>query len=54
LDHKCTLEHISAKIISRRALAKNLFSSGSGSGSFQKSYPDPVKNRPIPQRCCIY
>jgi hypothetical protein len=23
----------------------------SGSGRFQKSNPDPVKNRPDPQRC---
>jgi hypothetical protein len=36
-------------------LAKNLYRSGSGSGSgtgsgrFQKSDPDPVKNRPDPQ-----
>jgi hypothetical protein len=32
-------------------LAEKLFRSGSGSrsGRFQKSYPDPVKNRPDPQ-----
>jgi hypothetical protein len=40
------LEDISTKIIFRRNLAVNLFRSGygSGSGRFQKSNPDPVKN----------
>jgi hypothetical protein len=31
------------KKMSRRSLAENLFTSGSGSGCFQKSDPDPVK-----------
>jgi hypothetical protein len=44
-------EHISAKYISRRNLAYNLFRSGSGSRRFQKSDPDPVKKRPDPQHC---
>jgi hypothetical protein len=38
-------------------LAENLLGSGSGSrtgsGLFQKSDPDPVKNRPDPQHCII-
>jgi hypothetical protein len=36
---------------SRRNLDETLFLSGTGSGSgrFQKSNPDPVKNRPDPQ-----
>jgi hypothetical protein len=32
-------------------LVENLFRSGSGTGRFQKSYPDPTKNRPDPQHC---
>jgi hypothetical protein len=40
---------------SRKKLAVNLFRSGSGSGTgsgrFQKTDPDPVKNRPDPQHC---
>jgi hypothetical protein len=35
--------------ISRKKLDKNLCRSGSGSGRFRKSDPDPVKNRPDPQ-----
>jgi hypothetical protein len=31
--------------------AENLFRSGSGSGRFQKSDPDPVENRPDTQHC---
>jgi hypothetical protein len=30
---------------------ENLFKSGSGSGRFRLSDPDPVKNRPDPQHC---
>jgi hypothetical protein len=32
-------------------LAESLLGSGSGSGRFQKSDPDTVKNRPDPQHC---
>jgi hypothetical protein len=35
----------------RRNLIENLFRSGSGSGLFQKSDPDPVQNRQDPQHC---
>jgi hypothetical protein len=37
----------------RKKLAENLLGSGSGSGCFRKSDPDPVKNRPDPQHCLI-
>jgi hypothetical protein len=43
------------KQIFRKKLAENVLGSGSGSGTgsgsgrFQKSDPDPVKNRPDPQ-----
>jgi hypothetical protein len=37
------------KKIVRKKFAENLFRSGSGSGRFLKSDPDPVKNRPDPQ-----
>jgi hypothetical protein len=48
------LEHIFIKKIFGKKLAKNLCRSGSGSvsGRFRKSDPDPVKNRPDPQHCC--
>jgi hypothetical protein len=51
------LEHISANKISRRNLAENSlnsFRSGSRSGRFQKSDPDPVKNRPDPQHWFLH
>jgi hypothetical protein len=35
----------------QKKLAENLLGSGSGSGRFRKSGPDPVKNRPDPQHC---
>jgi hypothetical protein len=49
------------KKIFRKKLAENLLGSGSGSGTgsgsgsrrFQKSDPDPVKNRPDPQHCSV-
>jgi hypothetical protein len=58
------LEQIFIKKIFRKNLAENLLGSGSGSGTgtgsgtgsgsgrFQKSDPDPVKNRPDPQHWC--
>jgi hypothetical protein len=45
------LERISAKKISKKKSANDLLRSGSGTGSgcFQKSDPDPEKNYPDPQ-----
>jgi hypothetical protein len=49
------LYYIFVNKISRKKFAKNLLrpGSGTGSGRFQKSDPDPdrVKNRPDPQHC---
>jgi hypothetical protein len=36
--------HIHQRTIYRKKLAENLFRSGSGSGRFQKSDPDPVNS----------
>jgi hypothetical protein len=43
------LLHISAKIISRRNIAENIFRSGSRSGSGTGLKVGPIKNRPDPQ-----
>jgi hypothetical protein len=43
-------KNITAKKMSRRNLVENLVRSGSGSKRFQKSDPDPIKNRPDPQQ----
>jgi hypothetical protein len=48
------LEHIFIKKNSQKKLAQNLCRSGPGSGRFQKSDPDPVKNCPDPQHCLQY
>jgi hypothetical protein len=45
----CFLTFWFIKKVSRRKLAENLFGSGYGSGRFQKSDPDPVKNLSDPQ-----
>jgi hypothetical protein len=51
LVHKYTFYGIfSPKKMSRRNLSENLLRPWSGSGRFQKPYPDPVKNRPDPQQ----
>jgi hypothetical protein len=49
------IEHIFIKKISFKKLVNNLFRSVSGTGSrrFQKSGPDPVKNRPDPQHHAV-
>jgi hypothetical protein len=50
LVHENTFYSIfSSKNFVRKKLAANLLGSGSGSGRFRTSDPDPVKNRPDPQ-----
>jgi hypothetical protein len=45
----CFLQHIFIKKNFRKKLAENLLGSGSGSGRFRKTHPDPVKNLLDPQ-----
>jgi hypothetical protein len=51
---KIFLEHILIKKMCRKKSAENLLGSGSGSGRFRKSDPDPVKNRADTQHCLAH